>query len=193
MMLNLLPHRQWAMARKRKAFAVSMVLAALVGVLVAVATSVWLAHQLAAQRLASSSLQQAIAALDRQLKDKAQVKTDIVQLRLRETSLQALRDESQLAGALLQELAAHLPPGLYLTALTQEGDKVRINGAARSGQEVFELLRQMASGGQWLVRPELIEVAAAPAASVRQGEPVGTPFSMRAWLQRPELPASTLD
>ena len=181
------------MARKRKAFAVSMVLAALVGVLVAVATSVWLAHQLAAQRLASSSLQQAIAALDRQLKDKAQVKTDLVQLRLRETSLQALRDESQLAGALLQELAVHLPPGLYLTALAQEGDKVRINGAARSGQEVFELLRQMASGGQWLVRPELIEVAAAPAASVRQGEPVGTPFSMRAWLRRPELPASTLD
>ncbi|MFT5035680.1 MAG: type IV pilus assembly protein PilN [Litorivivens sp.] len=193
MMLNLLPHRQWAMARKRKAWAVSMVLAALVGVLVAVAISVWLARQLAAQRLASSSLQQAIAALDGQLKDKAQVKTDLVQLRLRETSLQALRDESQLAGALLQELAVHLPEGLYLTALTQDGDKVRINGAARSGQEVFELLRQMASGGQWLVRPELIEVAAAPAASVRQGEPVGTPFSMRAWLQRPELPASTLD
>ncbi|MFB0898550.1 MAG: PilN domain-containing protein [Polaromonas sp.] len=193
MMLNLLPHRQWAMARKRKAWAVSMVLAALVGVLVAVAISVWLARQLAAQRLASSSLQQAIAALDGQLKDKAQVKTDLVQLRLRETSLQALRDESQLAGALLQELAVHLPEGLYLTALTQDGDKVRVNGAARSGQEVFELLRQMASGGQWLVRPELIEVAAAPAASVRQGEPVGTPFSMRAWLQRPELPASTLD
>lgn len=193
MMLNLLPHRQWAMARKRKAWAVSMVLAALVGVLVAVAISVWLARQLAAQRLASSSLQQAIAALDGQLKDKAQVKTDLVQLRLRETSLQALRDESQLAGALLQELAVHLPEGLYLTALTQDGDKVRINGAARSGQEVFELLRQMASGGQWLVRPELIEVAAPPAASVRQGEPVGTPFSMRAWLQRPELPASTLD
>jgi type IV pilus assembly protein PilN len=192
-MLNLLPHRQWAMARKRKAFAVSMVLAALVGVLVAAATSVWLGRQLAAQRLASSSLQQAIAVLDGQLKDKAQVKTDLVQLRLRETSLQALRDESQLAGALLQELAAHLPEGLYLTALTQDGDKVRINGAARSGQEVFELLRQMASGGQWLVRPELIEVAAAPTASVRQGEPVGTPFSMRAWLQRPELPASTLD
>jgi type IV pilus assembly protein PilN len=193
MMLNLLPHRQWAMARKRKAWAVSMVLAALVGVLVAVAISVWLARQLAAQRLASSSLQQAIAALDGQLKDKAQVKTDLVQLRLRETSLQALRDESQLAGALLQELAVHLPEGLYLTALTQDGDKVRINGAARSGQEVFELLRQMASGGQWLVRPELIEVAAASAVSVRQGEPVGTPFSMRAWLQRPELPASTLD
>jgi type IV pilus assembly protein PilN len=193
MMLNLLPHRQWAMARKRKAWAVSMVLAALVGLLVAVAISVWLARQLAAQRLASSSLQQAIAALDGQLKDKAQVKTDLVQLRLRETSLQALRDESQLAGALLQELAVHLPEGLYLTALTQDGDKVRINGAARSGQEVFELLRQMASGGQWLVRPELIEVAAAPAASVRQSEPVGTPFSMRAWLQRPELPASTLD
>ena len=193
MLINLLPHRQWAMARKRQSWAMSMGLAALLGVLIAVGASTWLALQLAEQRTASRSLQQAIAALDGQLKDKAQVNTAMAQLRLRETTLQDLRDESQLAGILLQELAAHLPDGLYLTALRQDGDKVRISGAARSGEEVFALMRQIVSGGQWLARPELIEVAAAPTASVRQGEPVGTPFSMRALLQRPELHASILD
>lgn len=193
MMINLLPHRQWAMARQRKAFASAMALAVLVGVFVGIGIFSWLAHQLAQQRATSSSLQRAIAVLDGQLKDKVQVTTAMAQLRLRQTTLQDLRDESQLATMLLQELAAHLPPGLYLTALTQDGDMVRIDGAAQSGEEVFALLRQMVIGGQWLVRPELIEVTAASVAAVRQGEPVGTPFSIRVWLQRPELHASTLD
>ena len=193
MLINLLPHRQWALARQRKAFVVSTGLAAVVGVLIAVATSAWLARQLTEQRAANSDLQQAVNLLDGQLKRKAQLKTDLAQLRLREAALQDLREESQLAGILMRELATHLPDGLYLTVLKQDGDKVRIHGAARSGEEVFELLRQMVSGGQWLARPELIEVAAAPTASVRQSEPVGTPFSMRALLQRPALHASTLD
>jgi type IV pilus assembly protein PilN len=193
MLINLLPHRQWALARKRKAFAVSMGLAAVVGALIAVASSAWLARQLTEQRAANSDLQQAVTLLDGQLKRKVQLNTDLALLRLREAALQDLRDESQLAEILMRELAAHLPEGLYLTALKQDGDKVRIHGAARSGEEVFELLRQMVSGGQWLARPELIEVAAAPGASVKQGEPVGTPFSMRAFLKRPELHASSLD
>ena len=188
MLINLLPHRQWALARQRKTWAISMGLAALLGVLMAVGASAWLARQLVAQKAANSSLQQAITELEGQIKLKAQVKADLGQLSLRETALQDLRDESQLAGVLLQELAAHLPDGLYVTAMQQEGNKVRINGVARSGEEVFELLRQMVSDGQWLARPELIEVAA-PAALLRQGAPVGTPFSMRAWLKRPVLAA----
>jgi len=187
MLINLLPHRQWALARQRKAFATSMGFAALLGVLIAVGISAWQAHRLAAQRAANSSLQQAIAALDGQIKRKLQFKVATDQLRMRETTLQDLQDESRLAAILLRELAEHLPDGLYVTALKQDGDKVHINGVARSGEEVFELLRQMVSDGQWLARPELIEVAA-PTASVLQGEPVGTPFSVRVWLKRPELP-----
>ena len=187
MLINLLPHRQWALVRKRKEFAISIGLSALAGVLIAVGISAWLARQLAAQKAANNSLQQAIAMVDAQLKLKVQVKADIGQLSLRETTLQNLRDESRMAGVLLQELAANLPEGLYVTAMKQDGDKVLINGMARSGEEVFGLLRQLVSDGQWLARPELIEVAAAPAGPLRQGAPVGTPLSMRAWLKRPEL------
>lgn len=186
MLINLLPHRAWALARKRHTWAVSVGLAALVGVLIAVGASAWLARQLAEQRAANNSLQQAIAAVDAQLKRQVQVQAELNQLSLRETTLQGLRNESQMAGALLEELAVHLPDGLYVTAVKKEGDKVRISGAARSGEEVFALLRQLVSGGQWLTRPELIEVAAAPTAHSRQGAAVGTPFSMRAWLQRPK-------
>jgi type IV pilus assembly protein PilN len=187
MLINLLPHRQWALARQRKALVISIGLAALLGVLIAVGTSAWLAQQLRAQSAANSSLQQAIASVDGQLKLKRQVKANLDQLNLREKTLKDLQKESQLAAVLLHELALYLPDGLYVTAIQQDVDKVRINGVARSGEEVFELLRQMGSGGQWLAQPELIEVAA-PAASLTQGAPVGAPFSMRAWLKPPELP-----
>lgn len=187
MLINLLPHRQWALARQRKTWVSLIGLASMLGVLIAVGASAWLAQQLAAQRAANSHLQQAITALDGQLKLQVQVKTGLEQLSLRQSVLQDLRYESQLASMLLQELATHLPDGLYVTAIKQEGDKVLINGIARSGEEVFELLRQMRSGGQWLVRPELIEVASTPGTYLKQGAPVGTPFSIRAWLKRPEL------
>jgi len=120
-----------------------MALAAGVGVLIAVGTSAWLTHQLVLQRAANNSLQQAIEAVDGQLKVKAQITANIGQLNLRETTLQDLRDESQLAGVLLREVAAHLPDGLYLTAMKQDGYKARINGAARSGGGV----RVVASDG----------------------------------------------
>lgn len=190
MLINLLPHRDWALARKRQAWAVSIGLAALAGALMALGASAWQARQLTAQQAANSRLQQAIAGVDEQLKRLALTTVELEQLSRRETTLQGVRDESPLAGVLLQELATHLPDGLYLTAVQHEGDKVRINGIARSGEEVFELLRQMVTGGQWLVRPELIEVAAAPAALSRSGAPAGTPFAVRAFLQRPELPVA---
>jgi len=188
MLINLLPHRDWALARKRQAWAVSLGLAALAGALMALGASTWQARQLTAQQADNSRLQQAIKGVDEQLKHMALTQAELEQLSLREKTLRGVRDESPLAGFLLQELAAHLPDGLYLTAVQQEGDKVRISGMARSGEEVFELLRQMVTGGQWLVRPELIEVAAAPAAPSRLNAPVGTPFAVRAFLQRPELP-----
>lgn len=178
------------MARKRQSWAVSIGLAALAGVLMALGASAWQARQLTAQQAANSRLQQAVAGVDEQLKRMAITTAELEHLSLREKTLQGVRDESPLAGFLLQELAAHLPDGLYLTAVHQEGDSVRINGIARSGEEVFELLRQMVTGGQWLVRPELIEVAAAAAALPRPGVPAGTPFAVRGFLQRPELTAA---
>jgi type IV pilus assembly protein PilN len=190
MLINLLPHRAWARTRKRKAFFMSIWLSAMVGVLVAFGASAWLARQLEAQSVTNSSLQQAIAAVDGQLKLMSEVKVDLGLLAQRETTLQDLQEEGQLTGFFMRELAAHLPIGLYVTAMKQDGDKVHINGAARSGEEVFELLRQIVSGGQWIARPALIEVAAAPAALLSQGVPAGTPFSMQAWLQRPALSAA---
>ena len=187
MLINFLPHREWALERKK--FAVSMAVAALLGLVMAVGLFTWLEQQLRVQREINTVLKQAITAVDVQLKMKAKVNEAIGKLSLRETTLQALQDESQLAAVWLNELVRHLPEGLYVTALKQDGDSVRINGVARSSEEVFALLREMVREGQWLARPELIEVAATPVswdALASKGTLKGTPFSMKALLNRPD-------
>ena len=93
------------MARKRQAWAVSIGLAALAGVLMALGASAWQARQLTAQQAANSRLQQAVAGVDEQLKRMAITTAELEHLSLREKTLQGVRDESPLAGFLLQELA----------------------------------------------------------------------------------------
>jgi type IV pilus assembly protein PilN len=184
MLINLLPHRAWALARKRKNFIISLALAALLGLVLAAGVRVWLGQQLSAQMSANSLLTIEISAVDKQLKEMSQVNEEMVKLRLRESTLQALQDERQLSAVWLQELAEHLPDGLYLTALKQDGDKVIVNGMARSDEQVFELLRQIASPGRWLAQAELIEVTGAPL-TLDALALTGTPFAMRALLKRP--------
>jgi type IV pilus assembly protein PilN len=172
MLINLLPHRQWALTRKRQTWVVSLWLAAFVGVLLAAGISALQARQLAVQRMANRSLQQAIAGVDGRLTLKAQVKEDIEQLKLREKMLKNLRDNRQLTVEFLQEIAGRLPDGLHLTIVKKDGDQVRINGVARSNENVFELMRRMARGRQWLTQ--------------RSSTGGGKPFSLRATLRRPD-------
>jgi len=184
MLINLLPHRAWALARKRKNFLTSLALAALLGLALAAAATLWFGQQLSAQMSANSLLNKEIAAVDKQLTEMAQLNDEMLKLGLRVSTLQALQDERKLLAAWLQELADDLPDGLYLTALKQDGDKVVVHGMARSDEQVFELLRQMASPARWLTQAELIEVTGTPL-TLDALALTGTPFAMRAYLKRP--------
>ncbi len=188
MLINLLPHRAWALARMRRNFATALTIAALLGLLFGTGSSLWMGLQLAAQASANSILINEISAVDAELKKMAQVNEDLVKVSLRESTLETLRHEGKVSAALLQEVADLLPDSLYLTSLKQEGDKVGIHGVARSNEQVFELLRRIGSEGKWLVQAELIEVTGAPL-NMDVLALTGTPFAMRALVQRTRPPA----
>ncbi len=184
MLINFLPHREWALARKRQNFATALLMAALSGLVLAMVGRVWLTQKMTVEMAANSILKKEIAVVDGLLKISAQVEKDIEKLRLRETTLLAFQSDRKLSVLWLQEVADNLPDGLYLTALKKEGNKITINGVARSNQEVFELLRRIASHGQWLAQVELIEVSDTPS-KLGVLELSGTPFAMRALLKIP--------
>ena len=182
MLINLLPHRQWSLARKRQNFVTSLLMAALLGLVIAAVSSVWLGSQIAAQMLTNKVLQKEISSVDGWLKIMSQVDADIVKLTLRETTLQTFQAKRKLPAVWLQEVVENLPDGLYLTVLKQADNDVKINGVARSNVEVFELLRRFAHQGQWLAQAELIEVTDTPS-MLDALALTGTPFAMRARLK----------
>ena len=80
MRINLLPHRDWALTRERQFFVVSLVIAALLGLVLAIGTSLWLGHQLRAQLTSNKILNNQISVVDRSLTIESQVNEDIVKL-----------------------------------------------------------------------------------------------------------------
>jgi type IV pilus assembly protein PilN len=182
MLINLLPHRKWALARKRQNVATSLMMAALLGLVFAAVSSVWLGYQISEQEAANNILKKEISSVDGLLKKAIQVKQDMAKLTLRETTLQNFQAQRKLPAVWLQEVVENMPDGLYLTALKQVGNDVNINGVARSNEEVFELLRRVARHGQWLAQAELIEVTDTPS-TLDALTLTGTPFAMRALLK----------
>jgi len=190
MMINLLPHREWALARKRQEFANALLLAALLSLVFAVGTNVWMGQQLTTQLAANKILKKEISGVDGLLNITTEVKEAIAKLTLRETTLQIFQAERQRPTVWLQAVVENLPDGLYLTALKQVGNNVNIQGVARSNEEVFELLRQVARYREWLAQVELIEVSDAPM-MLDELTLTGKPFAMRATLKTADENADT--
>ncbi len=188
MLINFLPHRKWNLARKRQKFATSLAVAALLGLVLGAGSSVWIGWQLTAQKSDNSLLKNEISAVDKALKKMTLLNEDIVKLKLRETTLQTLRDDGKRSAVWLHEVAANLPDGLYLTALKQDGDKVSIQGVARTNEQVFDFLRRISLESQWLVQAELIEVTSA-SLSKDDLALTGMAFAMRALLKHIKRPA----
>ena len=86
---------------------------------------------------------------------------------------------------LLNELVRLSPEGLVLKSLVQTGGDVVLTGLAQSNERVSELLRNAAQNGNWVERPELIEVKSSLAnLSARERGRVYE-FSLRLKVKRP--------
>jgi type IV pilus assembly protein PilN len=160
-LINLLPHREAARKRKRERFMLSLVLSLLVGGLMAGVIHGVQADRIATQRDRNDLLRTEIQRLDTQIKDIADLRQQIAELRARQRAVEDLQTDRNLPVHLLQELVQHLPEGVYLTSLRQDGYTLTLQGVAQSNQRVSELLRQLGHHSTWLTRPELVEIVAA--------------------------------
>lgn len=185
MLINLLPHRDWALARQRQRFAGSLAVASLLALALAGAMHAALDPQLQTQAESNRLLKKETAALDAKLKSQAQAEAELGRLGAREAALRALSFERHLPGLLLQEVAQFMPDGLYLTQLKQEGQVLMIYGLARSGNEVFDFLRRLAPEGRCIIRPALMEMTSATTRD-QTSEPGAVAFVLHAELQGPE-------
>lgn len=162
-LINLLPHREAARKRRKEAFQITMVLAAVLGALIAGAVYMWYQNKIENQQGRNIFLQGEIKKLDEQIKEIASIEDEIAALRARQKAVEDLQADRNLPVYLLQELVAQMPDGVYITGVKQTNQTVEMQGMAQSNERVSELLRNLSGNTPWFAKPELLEIVAANA------------------------------
>ena len=180
---NFLPHRALARQQQRERFRRKLGLAAGLGLLLALLGLVGLQRQISVQQEKNQLLEADIAGFDAGIKALAVLQAEIGLLQAREQALQALQLERRLALQLFTELPRHLPEGLVISSLRQDGKTLNLSGFALSNDRVSEFLRQLAQGYDWFSGPELVEVVAANLELPGRAPSRGASFTIRLRLE----------
>lgn len=188
-LINLLPHREEKRAARKRAFFVALGVAAVVG---AVVVGIWysvLQQLTAAQQARNTFLKNEIAKLETQIKDIANLRSEIEALKARQRAVEDLQTNRNIPVYLLDELVKQTPEGIYLTSIKQNAGVVTVAGVAQTNERVSEFLRNAQYNSRWLERPELVEIRAINVQTTKSEQRRLFDFSMRVTLKRPAPPA----
>ena len=191
-LINLLPHREARRKQRKQAFFVGLGLAAVAGAVLTGLGLVALDQMTAAQVQRNNYLQAEIKRLEGQIKDIADLRTEIDALKARQKAVEDLQVNRNVPVHLLDELVRQTPEGIYLSSIKQGDGSVVISGVAQTNERVSEFLRNAANHSQWLERPELVEIKAValpPSAGSRELRRLFE-FSLRVAMRMPAAPAA---
>ena len=195
-LINLLPHREEKRKQRKRAYFVSLLACAVLGVgIVGVWYSV-LQQMTSAQESRNAFLKAEIDRLDTQIKDIATLRAEIDALNARKKAVEDLQNDRNVPVYLLNELVRQTPEGVYLTSIRQTGQVVSINGVAQTNERVSEFLRNTLYNSTWLEKPDLVEIKASAVNSGARDQRRLFDFSMRVTIKRqqsavaPAVPAS---
>lgn len=183
-LINLLPHREAARKRRREVFNLSLVVAVLLGGLIAAGIYLWFQAQISAQQNRNTILLSENTRLDGQIKEIAGLEQEIVALRARQQAVEDLQADRNLPVHLLTELVRQLPDGVYVTSMRQDNQNVTLQGVAQSNERVSELLRNLANNTPWFSKPELVEIVAGSVTLNARDQRRVSNFTMRVRLMR---------
>lgn len=159
-LINLLPHREAAKKRRKEAFQVNMVMAAIAGLLISALIYWYFQTMIEGQQNKNNLLRSEIKVLETQIKEIDGLEAEIAALRARQKAVEDLQSDRNLPVHMLNELVKQLPDGVYLSSIKQEGLLVTMQGTAQSNERISEMLRNLTEGTEWFSKPELMEIVA---------------------------------
>ncbi|WP_077033736.1 PilN domain-containing protein [Pelomonas sp. KK5] len=184
-LINLLPYREEKRKRRKNAFFVGLGVAAAVGAGVVVAALLLLQQLTSEQQRRNQYLGSEISRLEVQIKDIANLRSEIESLKARQKAVEDLQTDRNTPVHLLNELARLVPEGIYLTAIRQADKVVNLTGIAQTNERVSELLRNLSRNSEWLEKPELVETKVANLTANTRDQKRLFEFSMRVTMKAP--------
>ena len=189
-LINLLPHREDKRRQRKRAFFAGLVASAVVGLLAAGLWYTVLQQMTSAQQSRNDFLQAEIKRLDSQIKDIANLRSEIEALKARQKAVEDLQTDRNTPVYLLNELVKQTPEGVYLTSIKQNGLVVAVNGIAQTNERVSEFLRNTLYNSPWLEKPELVEIKASNVATAGRDQRRLFEFQMRVSIKRAQTPVA---
>jgi type IV pilus assembly protein PilN len=152
--INLLPWREWRRQERRRQFLLMLALSVLIGIVIVFWTDRSISNAVAGQQARNVYLKGQIAKLDKQIATIRTLKQTRDALLARMKIIEQLEQSRPTAVHLFDQLVRTVPDGLYLSAVTDTGGKLKISGTAQSPAAVSTYMQKIA-GSPWLSAPNL--------------------------------------
>lgn len=169
--INLLPWREQQRKERKLALGVALGAAALAAALSTLGVNLFYGSLISSQDERNERLKAEIRELDKQIEKintlEQQKQNFIARMQIIE-KLQRSRPE---VVHLFDEIVRTIPDGTYLTALEQNGNRLKIQGVAQSSTRVSSFMRNI-DASQWLRNPELEVIETKP------GQTLGASFTL---------------
>jgi type IV pilus assembly protein PilN len=164
--INLLPWRAEQRKEKQKDFIILIAAFAVVAAILVGLTNWYHVQLIDRQKSRNKYLEDQIVLLDKQIKEIRELEREKQRLIARMRAIEELQRNRPLVVRFFDELIASLPEGVSVTQITQQGDRVTIQGEAQSNARVSSFMRNLESS-RWLRNPQLDIIQTRDAAGQR--------------------------
>lgn len=147
--VNLLPWREVRRKQREREFYVTLLIAALIGLAVALLWIFWMGARIDNQESRNDYLRAQITQLDAKIAQIEDLKETREQLLARKEIIEQLQANRAQMVHLFDELVKATPDSVRLTSLTQNGDKLHLEGVAQSNASVATYMRSI-EASPWL-------------------------------------------
>ncbi len=152
--INLLPWRDEERKQRKLKFMVALGGAALAAVAVAGIGYMMMDSMINSQEARNAMLEEKIAELDKQIEKINSLEADKERFISRMEVIEKLQRSRPEIVHVFDEIAKQLPDGVYLTQITQTGQRLKFEGVAQSSTRVSAFMRNI-DGSSYLKNPEL--------------------------------------
>ena len=171
--INLLPWREQQRTERKMAFTVGIVAAAVGALAVTGAGYLFFNSLIDAQNTRNASLTNEIKELDKKIEEINSLEDQKQRFVARMEIIEKLQRSRPEIVHVFDTFVSTLPDGTYLTAITQTGQRYKIQGVAQSSTRGSSLMRNLDSS-QWLKDAELEVVES------KKDNPLGSDFTLYA-------------
>ena len=171
--INLLPWREGQRNERKLAFAVAMGVAFVAAAVATGVVYIGFGSMIDAQEARNEKLRTEIKQVDKQIEEINDLESSKQKFIARMHIIEELQRSRPEIVHVFDEIVRTLPDGVYLTAVKQNGNKLRFEGVAQSSTRVSSFMRNI-DASDWLKNPELEVV------QTSQGSGPGSNFTLTA-------------